>query len=173
MRQQKIPALHRHQQVLFFPHDGRETHNSVDGQTWAFCPAGDPSGARFPVLHRELLNPGHESAPSSGELSGMESCGRSAELSQSLARAPLHSSPAGCGSPVFGVCGYSRTGSGSGVSRADTALMVRFRPHGGAATVQPANGKKPNCKMLKIKKKKKMNCMTTIKLFRLHFPGEG
>lgn len=101
VRQQKIPALHRHQQVLFFPHDGREPQNSV--QTCAFCPAGDPSGARFPIFHREPLNPGHESAPSSGELSGMGSCGRSAELSQSLARVPLHCSPAGCGSPVPGL----------------------------------------------------------------------
>lgn len=68
-----------------------------------FCPASDPSGARLPIFHRKLLNPGHKSAPSSSELSSIERGGRSAELSQNLARAPLHWSPVGCRSPVLGL----------------------------------------------------------------------
>lgn len=134
-----------------FPMTAERHATQSTAKTCAFCPAGDPSGARFPIFHRELLNPGRESAPSSGELSGMESCGRSAELSQSLAGAPLHSSPpAGCGSLVFGFCGYSRTGSGSGVrSRAHGEILSAWR-----RSNSPAFERKKT-KLQNVKNKKK------------------
>lgn len=153
-----------------FPMTAERHATQSTAKTCAFCPAGDPSGARFPIFHRELLNPGRESAPSSGELSGMESCGRSAELSQSLAGAPLHSSPpAGCGSPVFGFAATVGLGSGSGVSRAHGEILSAWRRSNSPAFER----KKTKLQNVKNKIKKKMNCMTTIKLFRLHFPGEA
>lgn len=141
MCQQKIAALHCHKQILFFPHDGPEAQkkNTVDGQSCALCPAGDPSVARLPIFHRELLNPGHESSPSSGQLSSMESGGRSAELSQSAA--PLFCSWLQVASLGFGLT------VGLEVAQVWVGLtfMVKVCPQRGATTVQTANGRKKCC----------------------------
>lgn len=57
VRQQKIPALHRHQQVLFFPHDGREARNSVDGKNLRFLSRRRSLGRALPYIPQRAAEP--------------------------------------------------------------------------------------------------------------------
>lgn len=99
------------------PTDAEEKHSRLPNLL--FCPASDSSDAHLLILHRKLLNPGHKSARSSGELSSIEGGGRSAELSQNLVRVLLHWSPVGSRSLVLGLHLQSDCTS-SGGSRAKT-----------------------------------------------------